>query len=71
MNPSFARKSYSFVQNSDIKDELWQVVAFYRSLQGSNLHFIGVWNTKNCILSEFTRLKFAFYRSLRYLCIKN
>jgi len=23
-------------------DELWQVTAFYRSLQGSNLHFIGV-----------------------------
>ncbi len=64
MNPSFARKSYSFVQNSDIKDELWQVVAFYRSSQGLNLHFIGVWNTKKlhfigvykaqiCILSEF------------------
>lgn len=30
-----------------------------------SLHFIGVWNTQNCILSEFRMPKTAFYRSLQ------
>jgi len=39
-------------------DELWQVTAFYRSLQGSNLHFIGVCGNRTTLQRVFCEQAF-------------